>query len=241
MLTVEGLQAGYGKVAVLHGLSFTVERGALVALIGANGAGKSTTMRAISGMLPPSGGSVRLDGEEIAGQASHRIARFGVAHIPEGRRVFTDLKVKDNLVLGAFCRMAGIRRKDDIGADLDRIFEMFPRLAQRSGQPAATLSGGEQQMLAIGRALMLNPKVLLLDEPSLGLAPKLVAEVFEVIAALKSQSITMLLVEQFAFAALKIADHALLLEHGRITRAGMAREIREDPAVRAAYLGAGHA
>ena len=237
MIEVTDLKAGYGKGAVLHGLSFSVPAGSLVALIGANGAGKSTTMRAISGMIQPMGGTVRLGGLDITGWSSHRIARAGLAHIPEGRRVFSQLSVKDNLSVGAFSRFIGARRRGDVKGDLDRMFTLFPRLAERRNQPSATLSGGEQQMLAIARALMLDPAVLLLDEPSLGLAPKLVAEVFEIIGELKKQAITMLLVEQFAFAALAIADHALILENGRIVLAGPAEELRNDGAIRSAYLG----
>ncbi|HMA52280.1 MAG TPA: ABC transporter ATP-binding protein [Magnetospirillaceae bacterium] len=237
MIEVSGLCAGYDKVRILHGLSFTVTQGSLTALIGANGAGKSTTLRAISGMIRPMEGMVRLDGTDITGWPSHRIARAGLAHIPEGRRVFGQLSVKDNLTVGAFSRLTGTRTRGDVAADLERMFVLFPRLAQRRNQPSATLSGGEQQMLAIARALMLSPSVLLLDEPSLGLAPKLVAEVFEAIAQLKAQAITMLLVEQFAFAALAIADQALILENGRIVLAGPARTVRDDPAIRSAYLG----
>jgi branched-chain amino acid transport system ATP-binding protein len=239
MLKITGLQAGYGKVQVLHGLDLHVPRGNLVTLIGSNGAGKTTTLRAISGMIRPQAGQVLLADEDIAGRPSHKIARAGLAHSPEGRRVFATLSVEDNLNLGAFSRLIGARPKGDVAADLDRAFVMFPRLAERRRQLAGTLSGGEQQMLAIGRALMLNPSVLLLDEPSMGLAPLLVAEVFRAIANLKAQSITMLLVEQFAAAALEIADYAYVLENGRITIAGKAADLRDDPAVKAAYLG-GH-
>jgi len=237
MIEVSGLCAGYDKVQILHRLSFTVTKGSLTALIGANGAGKSTTLRAISGMIRPMAGEVRLDGADITGWVSHRIARAGLAHIPEGRRVFGLLSVKDNLTVGAFSRLTGARTRGDVAADLERMFALFPRLAQRRHQPSATLSGGEQQMLAIARALMLSPSVLLLDEPSLGLAPKLVAEVFDAIAQLKAQAITMLLVEQFAFAALAVADQALILENGRIVLAGPAQTVRDDPAIRSAYLG----
>ena len=237
MIEVRDLHAGYGKVRILQGLSFAVPTGSLTALIGANGAGKSTTLRAISGMIKPTGGMIRLGDADITGWPPHRVARAGLAHIPEGRRVFGQLSVKDNLTVGAFSRLTGSRAKGDVSADLDRMFELFPRLAQRRNQSSATLSGGEQQMLAIARALMLSPSVVLLDEPSLGLAPKLVAEVFEVIARLKTQAITMLLVEQFAFAALAIADQALILENGRIAMAGPARTVRDDPSIRSAYLG----
>ena len=237
MIEITDLRAGYGGVPILHGLNFSVPEGSVVALIGANGAGKSTVMRAISGMIRPTGGTVRFDGTDITGWPAHRVARAGLAHIPEGRRVFTHLSVRDNLTVGAFPRLTGSRLKGDVEADVERMFALFPRLAQRRTQPAITLSGGEQQMLAIARALMLSPSVLLLDEPSLGLAPKLVAEMFEIVARLKEQSITMLLVEQFAFAALAIADQALILENGRIVLSGTADALKNDSAIRSAYLG----
>jgi branched-chain amino acid transport system ATP-binding protein len=239
MLKITDLRAGYGKVDVLTDLALHVPRGNLVTLIGSNGAGKTTTLRAISGMIRPAGGRVELDGVDVAGKPSYAIARAGLAHSPEGRRVFASLSVEDNLAVGAFTRFIGVRPKGDVTADLDRVFQTFPRLAERRRQVAGTLSGGEQQMLAIGRALMLNPSVLLLDEPSMGLAPLLVAEVFRAIARLKEQSMTMLLVEQFAAAALDVADYAYVLENGRITISGKAEDLRNDPAVRAAYLG-GH-
>ncbi len=241
MLKVTNLVAGYGKVEVLHGLSFEVKKGTLVTLIGSNGAGKTTTLRTLSGMVRPSAGSITLDGKEIAGLDTFRIARRGLAHSPEGRRVFPTQTVADNLLLGAFPRLTGARPKNDVGADRDRMFELFPRLAERRGQLAGTLSGGEQQMLAMGRALMLQPEVLLLDEPSMGLAPRLVAEVFAIIARLKSEKITMLLVEQFAAAALDVADFAYVMENGRIAASGAAAALKNDPAVKAAYLGASHA
>jgi branched-chain amino acid transport system ATP-binding protein len=239
MLQIKQLYASYGKVQVLHGLDLTVPKGNLVTLIGSNGAGKTTTLRAISGMIKPQSGNVLLNGQDIAGRPSHAIARAGLAHSPEGRKVFASLSVEDNLALGAFTRFTGSRPKGDVSADIDRAYVMFPRLAERRKQQAGTLSGGEQQMLAIGRALMLNPSVLLLDEPSMGLAPLLVAEVFRAIAKLKEQAITMLLVEQFAAAALQVADFAYVLENGRITVSGDAASLQNDPAVRAAYLG-GH-
>jgi len=239
MLQIKQLYASYGKVQVLHGLDLTVPKGNLVTLIGSNGAGKTTTLRAISGMIKPQSGNVLLDGQDIAGRPSHAIARAGLAHSPEGRKVFATLSVEDNLTLGAFTRLTGSRPKGEVAADVDRAYAMFPRLAERRKQAAGTLSGGEQQMLAIGRALMLNPSVLLLDEPSMGLAPLLVAEVFRAIAKLKEQAITMLLVEQFAAAALQVADYAYVLENGRITVSGDAAALQNDPAVRAAYLG-GH-
>jgi branched-chain amino acid transport system ATP-binding protein len=240
MLEVTGLSAGYGQVEVLHGLDFAVPKGQVVALIGSNGAGKTTTMRALSGMIRPRSGSIRLNGREIGGLESHDVARFGLAHSPEGRRVFPTLSVEDNLTLGVFPRLTGSRPKGDVAADRARAFELFPRLKERRTQLAGTLSGGEQQMLAMGRALMLRPEILLLDEPSMGLAPKLVEEVFRIIRLLKAEQVTMLLVEQFAMAALGVADHAYVLENGRIRFQGPAQQMRNDPAVRAAYLGGSH-
>jgi branched-chain amino acid transport system ATP-binding protein len=240
MLKVANLVAGYGKVQVLHGLDLEVPEGTLVTLIGANGAGKSTILRALSGMITPQSGSIRLAGEEIAGLASYQIARRGMAHSPEGRRVFPALSVTDNLALGAFARLIGWRVARQIETDLTRVFDLFPVLRERRQQLAGTLSGGEQQMLAMGRALMLRPRVLLLDEPSMGLAPRLVEEVFATIAELKRAKTTMLLVEQFAAAALEVADHGYVLENGRVTTSGKAAQLRNDPAVRAAYLGAAH-
>lgn len=239
MLEVHDLHAGYGLVEVLHGLTFQVPKGQVVTLIGSNGAGKTTTMRALSGMIRPRSGSIRLNGKDIAGLESHDVAREGLAHSPEGRRVFPTLTVEDNLTLGAFPRLTGKRPKGDIAADRERAFTLFPRLKERRNQLAGTLSGGEQQMLAMGRALMLRPEILLLDEPSMGLAPKLVEEVFRIIRQLKEEKVTMLLVEQFAMAALGVADHAYVLENGRIRFQGPAAQLKNDPAVKAAYLG-GH-
>jgi branched-chain amino acid transport system ATP-binding protein len=240
MLQIQNLHAGYGKVEVLHDISLSVPKGQVVTLIGSNGAGKTTTMRAVSGMLKPSSGSITLNGKAIAGLTSNKIARAGLAHSPEGRRVFATLSVTDNLLLGAFPRLTFGREKGDVPSDMARVFDLFPRLKERAGQQAGTLSGGEQQMLAMGRALMLNPDVLLLDEPSMGLAPLLVKEVFRIISELKSRGITMLLVEQFAAAALEVADYAYVLENGRISVHGPAEKLKNDPAVKAAYLGAAH-
>ncbi len=240
MLKVENLVAGYGKVQVLHGLSINVEDGQLVTLIGSNGAGKTTTLRALSGMIAPESGSITLGGKEISGLASHRITRLGLAHSPEGRRVFSTLSVEDNLLLGAFPRVTGARPKGDVQADRNRMFDLFPRLSERRTQLAGTLSGGEQQMLAMARALMLQPQVLLLDEPSMGLSPRLVEEVFSIIRRLKDAKVTMLLVEQFAAAALDVADFGYVLENGRLSTSGPAAELKNDPAVRAAYLGTAH-
>jgi branched-chain amino acid transport system ATP-binding protein len=238
MLQVRNLVAGYGKVRVLHQVSISVRKGQLVTLIGSNGAGKTTTLRAISGMIQPEEGEVVLAGKNIAGMASHEITKLGMAHSPEGRRVFSALSVKDNLIMGAFPRLTGARPKGDVEHDLGRMFELFPRLRERRTQLAGTLSGGEQQMLAMARALMLAPDVLLLDEPSMGLAPRLVEEVFATIARLKAEKITMLLVEQFAAAALEVADYGYVLENGRLAGEGDATKLKNDPAVRAAYLGA---
>ncbi|MCX7290507.1 ABC transporter ATP-binding protein [Janthinobacterium sp.] len=240
MLTINNLHAAYGKVEVLHGISLEVPKGKLVTLIGSNGAGKTTTMRAISGMLKPRSGSVTLGGQDVTGLDSHKIARAGLAHSPEGRRVFASMSVTDNLLLGAFPRFTRSRPKGDIKGDLDRALELFPRLKERRDQLAGTLSGGEQQMLAMARAVMLNPEVILLDEPSMGLAPILVEEVFRIITRLKAEGVTMLLVEQFAAAALNVADYGYVLENGSISVHGPAESLKTDPKVIAAYLGGGH-
>jgi branched-chain amino acid transport system ATP-binding protein len=239
MLSIQNLQAAYGKVEVLHGISLEVPKGKLVTLIGSNGAGKTTTMRAISGMIKPKGGTVMLDGRDITGLDSHKIARTGLAHSPEGRRVFATMSVTDNLLLGAFPRFTRARPKGDVQRDLEKALELFPRLKERRTQLAGTLSGGEQQMLAMARAVMLNPDVILLDEPSMGLAPILVEEVFRIITRLKSEGVTMLLVEQFAAAALNVADYGYVLENGSISVHGPAESLKNDPKVVAAYLGGG--
>ena len=240
MLTINNLHAAYGKVEVLHGISLEVPKGKLVTLIGSNGAGKTTTMRAISGMIKPKSGSVTLGGKDVTGLDSHKIARAGLAHSPEGRRVFASMSVTDNLLLGAFPRFTRARPKGDIKRDLDKALELFPRLKERRDQLAGTLSGGEQQMLAMARAVMLNPEVILLDEPSMGLAPILVEEVFRIITRLKGEGVTMLLVEQFAAAALNVADYGYVLENGSISVHGPAESLKTDPKVIAAYLGGGH-
>lgn len=238
MLSVNHLTAAYGQVSVLHGVSLTVQKGQLVTLIGSNGAGKTTTMRAISGMLSPKSGEIHLNGEDITGLPAHRISRMGLAHSPEGRRVFPTQSVRDNLLLGAFTRLTYGRDRGDVESDLNRALDLFPRLREREHQLAGTLSGGEQQMLAMARALMLKPEVLLLDEPSMGLAPILVEEVFQIIRRLKNEGITMLLVEQFAAAALSVADYGYVMENGRISVEGPATELQNDPKVKSAYLGA---
>ena len=239
MLSISNLHAGYGKVEVLHGISLEVPKGKVVTLIGSNGAGKTTTMRAVSGMIAPSQGTITLGGKNVTGLESYRVAKLGLAHSPEGRRVFATMSVTDNLLLGAFPRYTGSRPKGDIQADLERAMDYFPRLKERRAQLAGTLSGGEQQMLAMARAMMLNPDVVLLDEPSMGLAPILVQEVFRIIERLRSEGVTMLLVEQFAAAALNVADYGYVLENGRISVHGESARLRDDPAVRAAYLGGG--
>jgi branched-chain amino acid transport system ATP-binding protein len=240
MLSISNLHAAYGKVEVLHGISLEVPKGKVVTLIGSNGAGKTTTMRAVSGMIKPKDGQITLAGRDVTGMDSHRIARAGLAHSPEGRRVFATMSVMDNLLLGAFPRFTRARPRGDINQDLERALELFPRLKERQNQLAGTLSGGEQQMLAMARAVMLNPEVVLLDEPSMGLAPILVDEVFRIIQRLKEQGVTMLLVEQFAAAALNVADYGYVLENGRIAVEGPADKLKNDPAVKAAYLGGAH-
>jgi branched-chain amino acid transport system permease protein len=238
LLRVENLHAGYGASEVLTGTSFEVREGSVVALIGANGAGKTTAMRVLSGMLKPSKGKVLLDGKEVQHLAASRIARLGLAHSPEGRKIFAPLTVEDNLLLGAYTRLPKVFGfAASAGGDLERVYALFPRLKERYKQPAGTLSGGEQQMLAIGRALMANPKIILLDEPSMGLAPVIVQEVFSIISKLKEAGITMLLVEQFAKSALEVADYAYVLEHGRIAVEGTPEELSRNERVLAAYLG----
>jgi branched-chain amino acid transport system ATP-binding protein len=240
VLDLRSIDVFYGRVQALRGVSMYVDRGEIVALIGSNGAGKTTTMRAVSGMISPREGRVVLGGVDITGLESHRIARLGLAHSPEGRRVFATMSVDDNLLLGAFPRFTGARPKGDIAADVERAMDYFPRLKERRTQLAGTLSGGEQQMLAMARAMMMNPDVVLLDEPSMGLAPLLVDEVFRIISRLRSEGVTMLLVEQFAAAALNVSDYGYVLENGRIAVHGPAAKLRDDPAVKAAYLGGAH-
>jgi branched-chain amino acid transport system ATP-binding protein len=234
MLAIEGLKVRYGAVEALKGISLQVGQGEVVTLIGGNGAGKSTLMRAIGGLAKVASGTVRFEGRDITGIRGHDCVRLGIAHSPEGRMVFGDQSVRDNLVLGAYAR----RDEDGIASDIERCFAVFPRLAERQDQLAGTLSGGEQQMLAIARALMARPKLLLLDEPSLGLAPLIVREVFAVIRRLREEGMTILLVEQMANQALAIADRAYVIETGTITLAGTGAELLRDERVRSAYLGA---
>jgi len=234
LLEIRDLTVRYGGIQALHGISLSVPQGSIVTLIGANGAGKSTTLRAISGLVPPASGSIRFDGEEISQWPSHRIVAAGLAHVPEGRLVFPELSVRENLMMGAYLR----RDRKEIAADLAWVGEFFPRLRERITQQAGTLSGGEQQMLAIGRALMGRPRCLMLDEPSLGIAPLLVETIFARLVDLnKERGMTMLLVEQNASLALKVSSHAYVLETGRIHLEGSSSEIKNRPEVRAAYLG----
>lgn len=237
MLVIDDVAAGYGNLEVLHGVSLTVGEGELVALIGANGAGKSTLLRTVSGLIRPSRGTITVDGVPITGASSTRIAANGVVHVPENRRVFPASTVEENLRLGAYpLGRAGRRRA---GATMELVFAQFPRLAERRGQLAGSMSGGEQQMLAIGMGLMARPRVLMLDEPSLGLAPIVVERIFAEIALVTQSGTTVLLVEQLAAVALGIADRGVVLQHGRVVTEGAPEQLRSDPAVRAAYLGTG--
>ena len=234
MLEVEGLLCRYGKVVAVRQLSMVVGRGELVTLIGANGAGKSTTLKAISGLIAPAAGRITFLGEDITGASARRILKLGIAHCPEGRRIFPYLSVRENLEMGCYLR----GDKAGIAADMARLFERFPILRQRSEQPAGTLSGGEQQMLAISRALMSRPKLVLFDEPSLGLAPNLVERTFEIITEIRRQGTTVVMVEQNAYAALELCDRSYVLEQGRVTLTGTGKELLGNPHVKSAYLGA---
>ncbi len=231
MLTVEGLSSAYGRIAVLHDIRLTVAPREIVALIGANGAGKTTLLRCLSGVQPITAGRLEFDGTAIAGLGPHKRVSLGIAQSPEGRQVFGPLSVEDNLRLGAF------RRRDGAAARLDRIYAMFPVLAEKRRIPAASLSGGQQQMLAIGRALMSEPRLLLLDEPSLGLAPLLVDQILAAVTALRQDGVAVLLVEQNAAAALAVADRGYVLETGRVVQEGTGRALLADPRLRDAYLG----
>ncbi|MBZ9772411.1 ABC transporter ATP-binding protein [Mesorhizobium sp. CO1-1-8] len=233
MLVIEDFSCRYGKVAAVKGISLEVKKGELVSLIGANGAGKTSTLRALSGIAPISTGRIILDGVDITRATPRQILMKGMAHCPEGRRVFAHLTVKENLELGAHLR----RDNAAILDDMKRMFHRFPILQERRHQPAGTLSGGEQQMLAIARALMSRPRIILFDEPSLGLAPTIIDTVFDLIAEIRKEGITVLLVEQNAFAALEMCDRAYLLEAGELKRQGTGRELMADPVVREAYLG----
>lgn len=231
LLRVTGLAAGYGAIAAIKGISLDVEQGEIVTLIGSNGAGKSTTLRALSGVIKPRAGQVTFRDKPIERLAPHKIVRLGISHVPEGRGIFHRMTVQENLLLGAY------QRDDDLSGDLDRVYSLFPRLKERLGQPGGTLSGGEQQMLAIGRALMARPTLLLLDEPSMGLSPLLVETIFATIVQIRQQGATVLLVEQNALMALEIADRAYVLESGAITLQGTGAELATNDAVRRSYLG----
>jgi branched-chain amino acid transport system ATP-binding protein len=233
MLKLEELHVFYGNIQALRGLSLVIEEGELVTIVGSNGAGKSTTLLTISGILQPRSGRLTFEGRDLSKAAPHDIVRWGISHCPEGRMIFGRLSVAENLVLGAYNR----QDRQNIRRDLARVHDLFPILVERKDQAAGTLSGGEQQMLAIGRALMSRPRMLLLDEPSLGLAPILVERIFDVIRELHQQGVTILLVEQNAYQALRVADRAYVLETGKIRLSGPAAELADDPQVRAAYLG----
>jgi len=232
-LVVDGVHAYYGHIHALHGVSITVEQGEIVTLIGANGAGKSTTLKTITGFLRPRPGSILLEGQPINGLPPHDITRRGVCLVPEGRRIFPRMTVRENLEMGAFAR----RDVREIQADLERVFALFPRLEERLAQTAGTLSGGEQQMLAIGRGLMARPKIMLLDEPSMGLAPVLVELIFQTVQEINAQGVTILLVEQNALMALQVARRGYVLETGRVVLADVAARLRENDLVRKSYLG----
>ena len=236
MLTVEDINVYYGAIHAIKGISLDVPDGEIVALIGSNGAGKSTTLRTISGLMKPKTGKILYEGHDIAGVPAHKIVGMGLCQVPEGRHVFANMTVLENLELGAYLR----KDKDGIAKDMDDVFKKFPRLLERKDQLSGTLSGGEQQMLAMGRALMARPKLLLLDEPSLGLAPLIVKQIFEAIKELnRTQGLTVFLVEQNAFGALKLADRGYVMVNGSITMSGAGRELLADPEVRAAYLEGG--
>ena len=234
LLKVDGLQAGYGDVQVLWGVDLTVQPGEIACVVGSNGAGKTTLLRTISGLLSPSAGSIRFAGSPIGGTSPEAVLRAGIAHVPEGRRLFRGLSVRDNLLLGAYLRDAP---RGDIQRDLEEIFELFPILKQRAGQDATTLSGGEQQMCAIGRGLMSRPTLLMIDELSLGLAPRAVERLSESLLAINRKGLTILLVEQDVFTAFELAQTAVVIETGRAAFAGGTRTLEADPRVRQAYMG----
>ena len=233
MLRVEGLKVNYGMIEAVKGIDFEVHDGEIVALIGANGAGKTTTMHTISGLLKASAGSISLDGKEVSKLPAHKIVELGIVQCPEGRRIFAQQTIEENLSLGAYVR----KDKKEIEADMEKVFELFPILKERRKQPAGTLSGGEQQMLAMARALMAKPKIMLLDEPSMGLSPLLVKEIFYIIKDINRQGVTVLLVEQNAKMALGIANRAYVLESGKISLSGTGEELLNSNSVKKAYLG----
>jgi len=233
VLTVEGLECRYGKVAAVRDLSLEVRQGELVSLIGANGAGKTTTLKAISGVLAPSAGRIVFEGEDITRASARRVLELGIAHCPEGRRMFPYMTVRENLEMGCYLR----RDRAGIEADMRRLYERFPILSERRAQAAGTLSGGEQQMLAISRALMSRPKLIMFDEPSLGLAPNIVELMFDIISQIRAEGVTVIMVEQNAFAALELSDRSYVLEQGRVSFTGTGRALLNDPHVKKAYLG----
>jgi branched-chain amino acid transport system ATP-binding protein len=233
MLTIENLEVCYGVIRAIKGISFTVDEGEVIALIGANGAGKTTILHTITGLVPAKAGSIQFEGHELTKTPAHKIVAMGMAHVPEGRRVFSQLTVLENLQLGAYTRSD----KQEIAASLRMVYERFPRLEERKNQVAGTLSGGEQQMLAMGRALMSHPKIILMDEPSMGLSPILVSEIFDIIKSISESGTTVLLVEQNAKKALSIADRAYVLETGSIVLSGDASDLMHDDSIKKAYLG----
>jgi len=233
LLELEEVRAGYGPTSVLHGVSLAVPEGQIVSLLGANGAGKTTTLRSISGLNKPWSGTIELEGKSILGASSRRIVELGIGHVPEGRALFTHMSVRDNLEMGAYTAGPRRRRREN----LDRVYSLFPRLRERQGQLCGTLSGGEQQMCAIGRGLMSEPLLLMLDEPSIGLAPIVVEEMFRIIATIRKTGVTVLLVEQHVAQALEVADRAFILVDGRTVRSGTGEELLRDAKVRQAYLG----
>lgn len=235
MLSVNDLTLYYGKNCALHNVSFEVQKGEIVSIIGANGAGKSSLLKCISGLVKPDGGSIEYKGKPLPFQ-SHKITAAGIVYVPEGRRVFAPLTVRDNLRAGGYL----IKKNKELEAEMEAQYKLFPRLKERENQHAGTLSGGEQQMLAIARALMSRPRMILLDEPSLGLAPLIVKDVFQIIDFIRSRGVTVLLVEQNAQKALSIADHAVVLENGAVKKRGTGSELLCDPVIKEAYLGAGH-
>jgi len=234
VLNIEGLECRYGNVAAVRDLSLEVRKGELISLIGANGAGKTTTLKAISGVLAPSAGRIVFEGEDITRASARRVLELGIAHCPEGRRMFPYMTVRENLEMGCYLR----RDKAGIEADMRRLFERFPILGERSTQAAGTLSGGEQQMLAISRALMSRPKLLMFDEPSLGLAPNIVERMFDIIRQIRAEGVTVMMVEQNAAAALELSDRSYVMEQGRVSLTGTGKALLDDPHVRQAYLGA---
>ncbi len=235
LLALEGLEVAYGGIQAVRGIDLVVGKGELVCLIGANGAGKTTTLKGITGLQPVSGGTVRYEGEDVTGAPAFQLVRRGLAMVPEGRGVFGGLTIEENLAMGAYTR----KDRDGIRADIERVFALFPRLKERRRQTAGTLSGGEQQMLAMGRAMMSRPRLLLLDEPSMGLAPLMVQKVFETILAVSGEGVTILLIEQNAKLALEVSHRGYVMESGEVTLAGEAKALLHDPKIRAAYLGVG--